>query len=407
MRLVAACLIFLLGVCCTLRAQESSVQGLTLDRATEIAERNSPDLREANALIKAAEGRALQAGTLPNPELIVRGESLGATDGEYLAGVAQEIPVNGSLRKSRRVEDLEGDRLAREVEVKRFELRKRVQGAFATALFQSSAHGTVLNISDNAAKAVSITKSRVEAGDALPADLARTEMEAALSQAEVKRSRALQDQAFTELASIIGRPQLKVDSLEGELETAFSIPAVEALSREVANHPSIAASAAALKSEQARLDLEKARRIPNIRAELLYRRIQAEERDGFDIGFSVPLPLFDRNKGNIRAAEAQLAAAEARAQASSNELHATVRQLHARLTAALEIMRLQKNELLPRANEVLKVAEVRYQNGDISLTEVLVARRDRAELELAHLESLRDAAATWADLMPYYSVVRP
>ena len=70
----------------------------------------------------------------------------------------------------------------------------------------------------------------------------------------------------------------------------------------------IAAGAAEIRSRQTRLDLAQAERIPDIKVELLYRRIQAEERDAFDLGISIPLPLFNRNQGRLREASAELAA---------------------------------------------------------------------------------------------------
>jgi outer membrane protein, heavy metal efflux system len=408
-------LIFFVGIfsCAALVAAEKKpsmpdvprkIERLTLKNAWELAEKLQPQIAEAKALVDAAEGRTKQAGTFPNPEAIVRAESVpldGNGSGEYLVGVAQSIPINGSLSKTRKVEALDRDRLKIELEAKRRDVRKRVQSDFATALYQSKAYETLTGVSEQMNKAVSIAKARVEAGDALPSDLGRIEMEAVRVQTELRKATALRDHAFVALALSIGDPKLELKSLDGTLEAAFEIPALESLATDLMAHPASVAAAGEIEVRRARLDLAKAQRIPNINVEALYRRDQNNKRDGVDIGLSFPLPVFNRNTGRVQEAKAELAASEARSRSRRNELAFTLHEGETHLTAALDNARLSKNEILPRAEEILKVAEERYRNGDMSLAEVIPVRRDWAESNLAYLESLRDVMLAWADLSEF------
>src|SRR5262245_41958107 len=125
----------------TATGRTNELQLLTLDGALAMAERLHPDLTEAKAMVEAAEGRTRQAGAFPNPDAIARmeqapfnGRTLG--EAEYLAGVAQPVPLGGRLGKAREAERLERERRVRELEVKRRDLLKRVHNAFATALYQ-------------------------------------------------------------------------------------------------------------------------------------------------------------------------------------------------------------------------------------------------------------------------------
>src|SRR5688572_8249723 len=120
---------------------------LTLDQALEMAERLQPGLAEARALIEAAEGRAQQARKFPNPDAIARIEQAPFKGGmlgeaQYLAGLAQPVPLGSRLSKAREAEQLERERRAKELEVRRRGLRKRVHSAFATALYQEKAFQT-------------------------------------------------------------------------------------------------------------------------------------------------------------------------------------------------------------------------------------------------------------------------
>lgn len=382
-------------------AATSSVENLSLEQALEWAERRQPELAEARALIEAAGGRAEQAGKFPNPDGIAKIEQApfsGRTAGEaqYLAGIAQPVPLGGRLSKAREAETIERDRRISQLEVRRRELHRRVHSAFATALYQEQAFQSQTKIAESTEKAVTMTRARADAGDALPEDVARAEMELARAKVELRRTASLREQAMFALAAAIGDPGLSVRSLAGELDAAFEIPTLESIAADLSSNPTAVAAEAAVRVESARVELAKAQRIPDVKVEVLYRRLQAEKENTFDVGLSIPLPLFDRNQGRLREARAELQAAEARSLMTRNELSLRLREAHSQLTSALATSRSLQTEILPRADTVLKAAEARYAAGDASLLELLPVRRDWAAVRLTYLESLRDAMTAWA-----------
>jgi outer membrane protein, heavy metal efflux system len=379
---------------------------LTLDQALNLAERLQPELAEAKALIEVAEGRAKQAGVFPNPSAIARMESArinGRTAGEaeYLAGVSQPIPLGGRLSKAREAEEVERDRRSQDLEVRRRNLRKRVHSAFATALYQEQAFQTQEKIAVSVEKVVTTTKARVEAGDILREDLARAEIELVRAQVELRRSEAMREHAMVELKAAIGDPSLSVKTLTGNLDATFEIPTLETLAANLSASPEVALAGAEVRARQARVDLAKAERIPDVRVEVLYRRLQASKENSFDVGLSIPIPLFDRNQGRMREARAEVAAAEARSRSTQNALSVRLHEAHAQLTAALVNSRALNTDVLPRADIVLKGAEARFTAGDIGLIELLPVRRDWAAVQLTYLESLRDVMQSWAELSTY------
>ncbi len=400
-------LLFALMVACATATQAADsaatnrFDALSLEQAVGLAERQHPDLAEANALIEAAEGRVRQAGAFPNPEAIARIEQApfkGRTldEAEYLAGVAQPVPLGSRLSKAKQAEQLERDRRSKELEVRRRELRKRVHSAFATALYQEKALLTQKEIAGSTEKAVSMARVRADAGDALPEDVARAEMELTRTKVELRRTASLREQAMFSLAAAIGDPSLSVRSLAGELDATFEIPTLESLAADLSSNPTAVAADAAVRVESARVDLARAQRIPDVKVEVLYRRLQAEKENTFDVGLSIPLPLFDRNQGRLREARAELQAAEARSRMTRNELSLRLREAHSQLTSALAASRALQTEILPRADTVLRAAEARYAAGDASLNDLLPVRRDWAAMRLTYLESLRDAMQAWA-----------
>lgn len=378
-------------------------ENLTLDQALETAESLQPELAEARAMVEAAEGRARQAGTFPNPEAILGAQQLpfsanAPNEKEYVAGVGQTLPLSGRLGKARQAELLDREVRARGLEVKRRDIRKRVHSAFATALYQEKAYEAQTEIQRNAEKAVATTRARVEAGDALREDLARVEMELARTKVELQRAESLRQQALVTLASAMGDATLSVKSLAGTLDATFEIPTLETFAANLAAQPESARAEADVRARNARVDLARAERIPDVKVELLYHRLESSQQNTFDVGLSIPLPLFNRNQGRLREARAEVAAAEARSRMTQNELTTRLRESHLQLTSALANSRTLKTEILSRAETVLKSAEARYVAGDISLAEILPVRRDWAAVQLSYLESLRDVMQAWAEV---------
>lgn len=387
-------------------ASTQPVENLTLEQALEMAERQQPQLAEARALVDAAAGRAQQAGTFPNPEALLGAQQIpfsgdASNQREYVAGVAQPIPLGGRLGKAREAELLDREVRVRGLEVTRRDLRKRVHNAFATALYQERAFQTQAQIAQSTEKVAATTKARVDAGDAVPEELARMEMEFARAKVEIQRSQSLREQAMLGLAAAIGDSHLNVKSLAGSLEATFEIPTLESLAGTLSAQPEFALADASLRASNARIDLAKAERIPDVKVEALYHRLEATKENTFDIGLSIPLPLFNRNQGKLREARAEAAATEARSRMTENEMNLRLRESYAQLTSALATSRVLQTEILPRAETVLKTAESRYAAGDISLADVLPVRRDWAEIQLSHLESLRDVMQAWVQVSGY------
>ncbi|MEW6158203.1 MAG: TolC family protein [Verrucomicrobiota bacterium] len=382
------------------------IEALTLDQALALAERQHPELAEAKALIDAAEGRVTQAGLFPNPEAIARMESAPLTgrtarEAEYLAGVSQPIPLGGRLGKGRQAEQLDRDRRIRELEVRRRNLQKRIRNAFATALYQTQAHQMQGKITTSLEKSVATTKARVEAGDLWKEELARAEMELLRAQVESKRSAAMHEQAMRALKAAIGNPDLPVKSLAGTLEAAFELSALETFTANLSNSPEMLLAGAEVRWREALLDLAKAERVPELRVEALYRRLEASKENAIDIGVTIPIPLFDRGQGRMREARAELSAAEARARSTENALNVRFQEMRDQFATALANSRILRTEVLPRVDSVLKASEARFEAGDISLAELLPVRRDWAAVQLTYLESLRDVMQAWADLSAF------
>jgi len=382
------------------------VEGLTLGQALELAELWRPELASFRAEIEAARGAADQARLFPNPTGVALVEAApfeGRTtaEAEYILGISQPVVLGGRLTAATRVHEAEEARLLTEAEARRLDIRRGVQGAFATVLYLqdiTETQGEHVQIAENG---VEVARIRLDAGEAVPDELLRAELELARARLEVRRARSLREQAVSNLVAELGDPQLRVHSLDGALDTALEIPTLESLSSRLSDESLLAPAKAEVEVNRARLRLAESQRIPDVNLDLFYRRLEVTETNAFDVGFSLPLPIFDRNQGRIREMRSRVTAAESQVRRTRIQLDRELRQLQQRLEYALSASRVLKEEVVPRAEQILEAAEARYSGGDTSLTDVLLVRREYIGVRLSYLESLREVLQAWADLSPY------
>jgi outer membrane protein, heavy metal efflux system len=137
------------------------------------------------------------------------------------------------------------------------------------------------------------------------------------------------------LAGAIGDANLRIASLAGDLEATFEVPMLETLTASLVSQPEALQAEANLQASSAWLELARSERIPDVRVEALYHRLEATEENTIDLGISIPLPLFNRNQGRLREARAESEAAQARARMTQNEVAARLQASYVQLTSAL------------------------------------------------------------------------
>ena len=86
---------------------------------------------------------------------------------------------------------------------------------------------------------------------------------------------------------------------EGRLDAPLILPGLDRLIPLVAQNPDIAQLEKEIEERRANVVLENAKRIPDLTLSGGLRRLNESDDTAFVLGFSVPLPLFDRNRGGI------------------------------------------------------------------------------------------------------------
>ena len=161
--------------------------------------------------------------------------------------------------------------------------------------------------------------------------------------------------------------------------------------------PAIAVARAERDAAERRIAVERSRRTPDVTVSFGVRRLQGDDATAAVFGISAPLPLFDRNRGAVAAASANVQAAQARlamVQAEQNgDRHAATAQVAA-ATQTLGASRQAESA----ASEAYRLARLGYDAGRLPLPEVLAARRDLIAARSRTLDTKLARAKAFAEL---------
>ena len=361
---------------------------------------SAPRLAVSQADVRVAEGQADQAGALPNPVIGFEAENLGAPSSGGLSQRQDTLSLSQALelggKRSARVEAGRAEVAA--AQARQQQARADFAHDLALAYGQAEAAQKRARLLDDdlvrAREGVRAARALVQAGR--EADLRAVQAQAAASGAEADAEAARADAAETlsRLSSLVGavQPFTEVQaSLLDIADAARPPPAEPPLSS-----PAIAVAQSERDAAARRIRVERTQATPDVTVSLGARRFEGQSGGAVVAGLSAPIPLFDRNRGAVAAANARLNAADARLNAARLDAQADWRAAaaqanagHARLKAAAEAE--------SAAQDAYRLSRIGYDAGRTSLFELSAARRSLVEAQSrlldAKLARLRAEAA--------------
>jgi cobalt-zinc-cadmium efflux system outer membrane protein len=371
---------------------------LTLEQALLEAEARSPALAAAQANVAAARGRLRQAGFRDNPELSVEvenflgtGELSGLQGTEVTVAVSQRLDLGGRRSARQSVGRAELAMSELRLLITRADLAQSVRQQFATAVAARERLRIAGENEQRAAELARIASILVDAGREPPLRALRAQSAASQAVAELRAAQAAEAAARRTLASLFGvetPPESVAGSLTDILPTATS--PVEALDVRLAN--------AQLAVAEANLQQQLAERRLDPAVGLGVRQVQETGDQALVAGFSMPLPIRNRNQGNIEAARAEILAAEAERSSARVSASTRVANASANLTAASARVEALEEAAIPEGREALRLAQLSYQAGKIELIELLDAQAALASAETQLVEARLAQAEAAAEL---------
>ena len=386
-------------VLCAFGSQgQGSGEPITLARALALTLERSPQLAAFSWDIRAAEARILQAKLLPNPEISWDGEDFtragvqSATESMQNTLVLSQLIELGGKRKTR-VREAQFDRraVAWDYQVKRLEVLKSTTLAFIEVL---SGQRKVQLAEENVElteRGIPITQKRVEAGKAASVELIRTNTEVATARIELNEATHELEAARVNLAAQWGAKKATFPSVSGNLEQLRPIPSLESLKAKLQANPELAKWTTERERREASLNSARAEAQPDLTVNAGPRLLGASHADMSVVaGFSIPLPLWNRNQGKIAEAEANVAKTSDEQAAAEADANAELNEAYQNLERAAEEVRMLRDTVLPGAKSVVDQTTDGYATGRFSQLDVLDAQRSYIESRTQYVRALSD-----------------
>lgn len=376
----------------------AGAQRLSLRQAIDLALSHNPDLAAAALEVGANEGIRQQAGAYPNPELSYLQEDTQRATRTVTLQLNQPIELGG--KRGARVAAAErGYAIATEdLAARRLAVRAAVTASYFDALAAQERVRVADEALELAGRATRAAALRVKAGKVAPIEETKARVAEAGVQVDANQARSELRGAQARLAALLGQGQPRALVLDGRLDALPTAPTLEDMQRQVENAPALRRARLEIERRMALTELEKARRIPDLTVSLGAKREEALGRNQAIVGVSIPLPLFDRNQGNLL--EALRREDKAREELKSAQLQVSADAVQAR--ERLESARTQAGSLatqvLPGAQSAYETAVKGFELGKFSFLEALDAQRTLLEARVQALRAMAEAHRARAEL---------
>jgi cobalt-zinc-cadmium efflux system outer membrane protein len=372
------CVAALSGLCSAQEWTETSVVQKFLEQ--------SPYAREARARVAVAQAEAKGRSLYANPSFSYSREGAGLTE---FFQAEQAIPINGRLKLLRQA----GDSAVRATEAEgAFDLwqaRTSLRLAFYQLLAaqeRERVYSTGLKGIENV---IRVLRDREREGEGSKFDRIRTERERAELLAELALVQAEMELERSRLAAFLP-PATEIATVAGQIETIVGpLDGAALVQRALGAREDFRAEQRRL--EQFRIEERAADRlrIPEPVLNAGFKRADAGQNriaNGGVVGVTIPLPLFNKGQAEVARYSAEQERISARLQILTQRIRAAVEGTVRAFNVRVQARDRYRQELANSGPELIKIATVAYQEGEIGILQLLDAYRSQHQAQLRMLD---------------------
>ena len=367
-----------------------SEMGNTLAEKVTVGDLISYAYRKNPSIVAAREGwkavveeYRLTTG-YPDPELTLRyyPEPIQSRSGplDWSASLNQKIPFPGKLTQAGKVVEAE----ARVAHIK---LDRTVKGVIASVRVSFHELLYIRTAKEVAAHNLTLLKHLRKTGETAYArdraaliDMVKTQSQFGQLRYDSILLDELELTEKTRLNGLLNRPpEASIGRLvaKGFQPLVFDLKSLYRLAE--TNQDEIRIARALVEKAGALVDLAWYENLPDFKLGVLYTAVGEPDvpvqpsdsgRDSIGVQMGITIPLwFEKNRGRVGRAQAEMRRAKASQTASINEIRTQVHQLLFRLENSRRLMKLYKNDLLPQTARSMEIAETWYREGESSFAD--------------------------------------
>lgn len=365
----------------------------------------SAELAALKKEVFAKQALVIQAGTLSNPTLEFQSSTGGLTgspdEKAVTIGINQELPLYGKTGLKREAAQRETDSFQRQLENAERLLKDDVSTlvlsfSLATKRLALAAKLVALN-----RDLVSIAGDRFKAGDIPELDVNIAKVELTRAESRLLEVEGERIPLRSKIASLTGLNENDIE-LSDTLFAPIPPPVNQDLVKlALASRPDLMGLSRDRDKAETENRLSKIEAFPTVTAGIFAQwergsvevgGMSSTSRDtqmGFSL--SMPIPVFDRNRGGRSAAQARLVAADSRRLALERTIKAEVEAATSSLSSSNRIISLLEQGIIPQLTENLKLIQEAYRLGEVGILAMIDEQKKFFEVNEGYLSALHSS----------------
>ena len=375
--------------------------GYSLADLEGLATAMSPALAESLSRIEAAKGRALQASLPPNPTVGYLANEIGneGSPGQHGAYWSRRFIRGGKLELSHAVACREVRRLEQEYHVLRERILTDVRTTFYELVLLQRRMELLNRILETNNRATSIAEKLFVAGENTKNDVLLLELEAEQTSTDIIAVETARVAKWRAMSRLLGRVELELGELE-ETNDDFAIDWEEAIAL-MHQSPQLASANAEIARNRAQLARASAEPIPNVNAQVSVQYDFATYDTFAGVQLGMVIPRLNRNQGAIYEANASVRAALQKAERMRLAIEKQLAEKYGTYDQAKRQLQQIDNVIVPKAEEVVRIALEAYAAGEASLADVLNAQRSLLRSLVRQLDAKQQLRLSYVAMRGY------
>jgi cobalt-zinc-cadmium efflux system outer membrane protein len=343
---------------------------LTLTDLQKIAFANSPLLKQAASDIEAARGAAIQAGAYPNPTFGYETSSAGPSGGPNVGMfMSQTIKTWGKLKLAQAAAMM--DLRAAEFAYRRAEtdLMTNVRGNYYAVLWAQESIRANRGLVELTDEVYRVMVDQVKGGEGAPYEPLQLSVFSGQARAALVTARNSRLLAWRQLAASLGVPHMPATALAGQINRP--VPRIDfdkALAHVLTKHTDVLTTASTIEKARHNLRLAQVTPYPDVTVQagvLNDLGSSGPSRLVSSVQVSVPVPLFDQNKGGIRQSQAALVRAVEEPHRVDADLTARFSDAYRRYEENRILLEMYQTDILPKQVQAFRTAVKRHFGGAV------------------------------------------
>ena len=372
---------------------------ITIDQAINLAIVHNHALKATQTQIQQNQAQEVTAALRPNPTLTVDSlfipvepqnfnANIIANVTEFDAGVSYLFERGG--KRHRRIDaarDATGQTRFQVSDAERALIFNTAQQFITAQLAESNLDLANQDLA-SFQQTVDIAQAQYKAGAISEGDLLKITVQLLQFQTDVSTAKVARVQALASLRGFLGYDAVPADyDVEGDLAyQPLQLNRDDLLLKALKTRPDLLAAQQGVRAAESQYALAKANGKVDVTGALTYTHVSGENTVGATVSF--PLPIFDRNQGEIARTQYARTAAQETASAASDTVLTDVNSAYAAFSSNQEVVTLYTGGYLKQSKDSRDISEYAYHRGAASLLDFLDAERSYRATQLAYRQAL-------------------